>query len=236
MAEQLPSPTPNTYYSSVFTSPKFKFFSSKITPFDSIISPTSTLEANHHPSIFSSSTRPTSCFEPTLIIPKPQRFLHPPEAFGLADLVKNRDRSSKPVNKMVLFGSKLRVQIPSADFGTKSSAAAACTSQLSPCLKTKVLTVSEVDQTEDYTCVISHGPNPTITHIFDSSVFVETIPPCSVPLPQVPMETKTSFLSYCYTCNKNLDQKHDIYIYRGEKGFCSSECRYQEMLLDQMEG
>ncbi|KAJ4896466.1 hypothetical protein Rs2_23260 [Raphanus sativus] len=225
MADQLPSPTPNTYYPSVFfSSPKFRFFSPKITHVDSIISPTSTLEANH-PFLFFSSSK----------IPKPQRFLHPPEAFGLADLVKNRDRSNKPVNMMVLFGSKLRVQIPSPDFGTKS--AAACTSQLSPCLKTKVLTVSEVDQTtEDYTRVISHGPNPTITHIFDNSVFVEATPPSSVSLPQVPTETKNNFFSYCYTCNKNLDQKHDIYIYRGEKGFCSSECRYQEMLLDQIDG
>ncbi|CAH8349390.1 unnamed protein product [Eruca vesicaria subsp. sativa] len=237
-ADQLPSPTPNTFCSSVFfTSPKFRFFSSKITPpFDSIVSPTSILEANN-PSIFSSkSPKPTSYLEPTLI-PKPHKF-HPPEAFGLADLVKNKDHSSKPVNKMVLFGSKLRVQIPSADFGTKTGPRHP-PGQLSPCLKTKVITVSEIDKTEDYTCVISHGPNPTITHIFDDSVFVEATPPCSVPLPQPPLEAKkktdTNFLSNCYTCKKNLDQKHDIYIYRGEKGFCSSECRYQEMLLDQIE-
>ena len=206
-ADELSSPpTPNTYYpSDFFTSPKFRFFASKITPFDSIVSPTSILEA--HPSIFSSiNPKPTSYLEPA--IPKPPKF-HPPEAFGLADLVQNRDHSSKPVNKIVLFGSKLRVQIPSADFGTKSTAA--CTS---PCLKTKVLTVSEVDQTEDYTRVISHGPNPTITHIFDNSVIAEFTPPCSVPLPQVPVETKADFLSCCYTCNKTLDQKHDIYIYR----------------------
>lgn len=199
-ADELPSPpTPNTYYSS----PKFRFFCSRITPFDSILSPTSILEANN-PSFFSSKN------------PKPQRF-HPPEAFGLADLVQNRGHSTKPVNKMVLFGSKLRVQIPSSDFGTKTGP----TTQMrhphghgqltSPCLKTKV---SEIDQTEDYTCVISHGPNPTITHIFDNSVFVEATPPSSVSLPQVPTETKNNFFSYCYTCNKNLDQKHDIYIYR----------------------
>lgn len=215
-ADQLPSPTPNTYYySSVFTSPKFRFFSSKITSFDSIVSPTSILEANNPPIFSSKNPTPTSYLEP--LIPKPQRF-HPPEAFGLADLVKNRDHSSKPVNKMVLFGSKLRVQIPSADFGTKTGPRHP-PGQLSPCLKTKVLTVSEIDQTEDYTCVISHGPNPTITHIFDDSVFVEATPPCSVPLPRLlPMETNkktdTDFLSYCYTCNKNLDQKDDIYIYR----------------------
>ncbi|CAG7905115.1 unnamed protein product [Brassica rapa] len=236
-ADQLPSPpTPNTYYSSdFFTSPKFRFLASKITPFDSIISPTSILEAN--PSIFSSiNPKPTSYLDPT--IPKPQRF-HPPEPFGLADLVKSRDHSSKPVNKMVLFGSKLRVQIPCADFGTKTGPTSQMRhphGQLKPCLQTKVLTVSEIDQTEDYTCVISHGPNPTITHIFDNSVFVEeATPPCSVPLPQETKKMDTGFLSNCYTCNKKLDQKQDIYIYRGEKGFCSSECRYQEMLVDQIE-
>lgn len=236
-ADELSSPpTPNTYYpSDFFTSPKFRFFASKITPFDSIVSPTSILEA--HPSIFSSiNPKPTSYLEPA--IPKPPKF-HPPEAFGLADLVQNRDHSSKPVNKMVLFGSKLRVLIPSADFGTKTGPSSQMRhppGQLSPCLQTKVLTVSEIDQTEDYTCVISHGPNPTITHIFDNSVFVEeATPPCSLPLPQETKKTNTDFLSNCYTCKKKLDQKQDIYIYRGEKGFCSSECRYQEMLLDQIE-
>ncbi|XP_019082826.1 PREDICTED: protein MARD1-like isoform X2 [Camelina sativa] len=205
MADQPPVPVPppsssssklnNTCHSSssLFSSPKFRFFASKMTPpFDSdfsLVSPTSILEAN--PSFFSSkNTKPTTYFEPT--IPNPQRF-HPPDTFGLADLVKygdsNRDHSSKPVNKMVLFGSKLRVQIPSADFGTKTGMRYPAhghgqgQGQLSPCVQAKkVLAVSEVDQTEDYTRVISHGPNPTITHIFDNSVFVEATP-CSVSLP-----------------------------------------------------
>ncbi|KAL1197623.1 Protein MARD1 [Cardamine amara subsp. amara] len=219
-----------------FSSPKFRFLTSKMSPFDSdfsLISPTSILEAN--PSIFSSKNpKPISYF------PNPQRF-HPPDAFGLADLVTHTDHSTKPVNKMVLFGSKLRVQIPSADFGIKTSIRyppAHGQGQLNPCLQTKVLTGDSIpDQTEDYTCVISHGPNPTITHIFDNSVFVEKTPPCSVPLPPLAMEINntTHFLSYCYTCNKSLDHKQDIYIYRGEKGFCSSECRSHEMLLDQMD-
>ncbi|XP_010473750.1 PREDICTED: protein MARD1-like [Camelina sativa] len=235
MADQPPpsssSKLNNTCHSSssLFSSPKFRFFASKMTPFDSdfsLVSPTSILEAS--PSFFSSkNTKPTPYFEPT--IPNPQRF-HPPDTFGLADLVKygdsSRDHSSKPVNKMVLFGSKLRVQIPSADFGTKTGMRYPAhghgqgQGQLSPCVQAKkVLAVSEVDQTEDYTRVISHGPNPTITHIFDNSVFVEATP-CSVSLPPlVPMAMDTAkntetFLSYCFTCKKNLDQKQDIYIYR----------------------
>uniref|UniRef100_A0A1J3ILP1 FLZ-type domain-containing protein n=1 Tax=Noccaea caerulescens TaxID=107243 RepID=A0A1J3ILP1_NOCCA len=240
MADQPTSSSkPNSFHcyssKSLFTSPKFRFFSSKITPFDSdfsLVSPTSILEAN--PSIL--NPKPTSYLEPA--IPNPHRF-HPPDAFGLADLVKNRDHSRRPVNKMVLFGSKLRVQIPSADFGTKTGVR--YPGHVSPCLQAKVSAVSEIDQTEeDYTRVVSHGPNPTITHIFDNSVFVEATTPGSVsssPPPPGPVETNKTedFLSHCYTCNKNLDHKQDIYIYRGEKGFCSSECRYQEMLLDQLE-
>ncbi|EOA24681.1 hypothetical protein CARUB_v10017953mg [Capsella rubella] len=218
---------------SLFSSPtnKFRFFTSKLTPpFDSdfsLLSPTSILEADS--SLFSSRNTHSS-FEPTA--PFPQRF-HPPDTFGLADLVKHRDtNTNKPVNK---FGSKLRVHIPSAVFGTNTAIRYPPhgQGQLSPCVQTKVLSVSDVDQTEDYTRVISYGPNPTITHIFDNSVFVEATH-CSAPLPPLAFRTE-SFLSYCHTCKKSLDHKQDIYIYRGEKGFCSSECRYQEMLLDQME-
>jgi hypothetical protein len=39
------------------------------------------------------------------------------------------------------------------------------------------------------------------------------------------------FLSRCCLCNKRLDGL-DIYMYRGEKAFCSSECRCHQMLMD----
>uniref|UniRef100_A0A6N2KNI3 FLZ-type domain-containing protein n=2 Tax=Salix TaxID=40685 RepID=A0A6N2KNI3_SALVM len=90
--------------------------------------------------------------------------------------------------------------------------------------------MSEMELSEDYTCIITHGPNPTTTHIFDNCV-VENY--CS--LPDMSKSEPKTFLSFCYTCKKNLQQKNDIYIYRGEKAFCSQECRYQEMLLDEME-
>jgi len=40
-----------------------------------------------------------------------------------------------------------------------------------------------------------------------------------------------NFLSRCCLCNKRLDGL-DIYMYRGEKAFCSSECRCHQMLMD----
>ncbi|KAJ1697626.1 hypothetical protein LUZ63_006138 [Rhynchospora breviuscula] len=40
------------------------------------------------------------------------------------------------------------------------------------------------------------------------------------------------FLNCCYLCRKKLHGK-DIYMYRGEKAFCSMECRYQQIANDE---
>ncbi|KAK1309427.1 hypothetical protein QJS10_CPA09g00067 [Acorus calamus] len=40
------------------------------------------------------------------------------------------------------------------------------------------------------------------------------------------------FLSCCYLCRKKLHGK-DIYMYRGEKAFCSMECRYWQIVSDE---
>ncbi|KAI3875302.1 hypothetical protein MKX03_000729 [Papaver bracteatum] len=42
----------------------------------------------------------------------------------------------------------------------------------------------------------------------------------------------SDFLSSCYLCRKKLHGK-DIYMYRGEKAFCSTECRYQQIAADE---
>ncbi|KAJ4956395.1 hypothetical protein NE237_013178 [Protea cynaroides] len=109
-----------------------------------------------------------------------------------------------------------------------------------PQVFTGCLSASEMELSEDYTCVISHGPNPKTTHIFDNCI-VESC--CGVVgLSALRKENYLSdqssfpsdnFLSFCYTCKKNLGQGEDIYMYRGEKAFCSRECRYQEMLFDE---
>lgn len=42
----------------------------------------------------------------------------------------------------------------------------------------------------------------------------------------------TDFLSSCHLCKKKLHGK-DIYMYRGEKAFCSKECRYRQIVKDE---
>nr|XP_043620537.1 FCS-Like Zinc finger 14-like [Erigeron canadensis] len=41
----------------------------------------------------------------------------------------------------------------------------------------------------------------------------------------------SGFLSSCHWCNKRLHGK-DIYMYRGDKAFCSPECRSRQISLD----
>ncbi|KAA8543259.1 hypothetical protein F0562_021246 [Nyssa sinensis] len=181
---------------------------------------------------------------------------------------KTDDNFSKPNSRMVLFGSKLKIQIPTlpplslavppkspGDFGIKTrnsqflgtspsgSFNSVIQTKDSPQASTGCLSMSEMELSEDYTCVISHGPNPKTTHIYGNCI-VESC--CGVvSLSALKNEHCSStdktnspwedFLSFCYTCKKNLGQGRDIYMYRGEKAFCSRECRDQEMLFDGVE-
>ncbi|KAK4776474.1 hypothetical protein SAY86_005162 [Trapa natans] len=107
---------------------------------------------------------------------------------------------------------------------------------------TECLSVREMELSEDYTCITFHGPNGRTTHIFDDCVVEKNYfsvlphkpkPPGNVMLPpHKPKQGKQSFLNFCYTCTKRLEQSKDIYIYRGDKSFCSQECRHREILLD----
>lgn len=114
------------------------------------------------------------------------------------------------------------------------------------------LSTAEMELSEDYTCVIVHGPNPRTTHIFDNCI-VEMEGDCigaddgfpaaaAAAAPAPPRKSSSgrvirypsdSFLSFCYACKKALGDGEDIYMYRGDKAFCSHECRYQEMLFEE---
>ncbi|XP_074316186.1 FCS-Like Zinc finger 8-like [Silene latifolia] len=110
------------------------------------------------------------------------------------------------------------------------------------------LSIDDIDEeSEDYTCVISHGPNPKTTHIFGNCI-VESCCGKIVGSPSFSSKRNgyfsnlensipapDNFLSFCHHCKKKLGEGRDIYMYRGEKAFCSEECRCQEMLFDEVE-
>ncbi|KAL3844138.1 hypothetical protein ACJIZ3_001541 [Penstemon smallii] len=107
---------------------------------------------------------------------------------------------------------------------------------------------SEIELSEDYTCVRVHGPNPKVTHIFcdcileshndevtnfskkseDELATNEAASPSNV----LDSYSTNDFLKFCYSCKKELDGE-DIYMYRGEKAFCSCDCRSQEIEIDE---
>uniref|UniRef100_J3N2S3 FLZ-type domain-containing protein n=2 Tax=Oryza brachyantha TaxID=4533 RepID=J3N2S3_ORYBR len=91
----------------------------------------------------------------------------------------------------------------------------------------------EMEMSEDYTCVIARGPNPRTTHIFDNRVVRSSGAcfPAEIWLPSAGKDD--GFLRYCHGCSKDLGLGKDIFMYRGEKAFCSRECRHHEMLFDE---
>ncbi|TVU05668.1 hypothetical protein EJB05_48840 [Eragrostis curvula] len=42
-----------------------------------------------------------------------------------------------------------------------------------------------------------------------------------------------SFLKACSLCRLELSPNKDVYMYRGDQGFCSEECRWQQILVDE---
>ncbi|XP_050373086.1 FCS-Like Zinc finger 14-like [Argentina anserina] len=105
----------------------------------------------------------------------------------------------------------------------------------------------EVDElSESYTCVISHfGNNLTTKRVyFDDKLsgVVNDASVCEVRrgvFSASPMSVgevgadfwASDFLSSCYLCKKQLHGL-DIFMYRGEKAFCSTECRDKHIRSD----
>ncbi|KZV48496.1 hypothetical protein F511_35536 [Dorcoceras hygrometricum] len=272
MADQNPIPAsaknPTNQVSSFLNSPRFfnGFLSRTVSdPESALVSPTSILDTRISPNFVTPfgydnvlSKSPTPFPE---ITNKSSYNRQNPEAIGLALVHSiNEERTDEKSSRMVVYGAKLKVQISiinsqpespnsQADFGIKTRD----TQPLSPFSGTPAkdyftgqLSLKEMELSEDYTCVITHGPNPKTTHIYDDCIVencceddvkwgddfdkIETgfleANASSSPSPQM------SFLSSCHTCRQSLELGKEVYIYRGEKAFCSHECRYQEMLFE----
>ncbi|XP_031112760.1 FCS-Like Zinc finger 8-like [Ipomoea triloba] len=186
---------------------------------------------------------------------------------GLVDALIDEKSESKQLNstsRMVVFGSQLKIQIPSvvsaasspsspSDFGikTRNSQWGSFSAKKSPFGSPEsglenpnssgsvhsCLSASKMELSEDYTCVISYGPNPRTTHIFDDCIVESCFGVARYSEPKKGNRSMSypsqNFLSFCHTCKNNLGLGKDIYMYRGEKAFCSSDCRDREMMLEE---
>ncbi|KAK1298710.1 hypothetical protein QJS10_CPB14g01198 [Acorus calamus] len=186
-------------------------------------------------------TKPGSLPETFNVLPTPQLDLIPLELSPLGKLrsFSNCNDFGSEINKPQVGSPQLVKR--DFDFDKFSS------------LKASSLPVSfgfiasEIELSEDYTRIISHGPNPKTTHIYGDLILEDDwidsnkqeelgegpvlgVGGClddSMPFPP------DDFLSFCCACKKKLEVGKDVYMYRGEKAFCSCACRDQEMLVEE---
>ncbi|KAJ3687381.1 hypothetical protein LUZ61_016545 [Rhynchospora tenuis] len=167
---------------------------------DSSMSPTSVLDSKALPCISS----------PPSISNSGQK---KPPSLGLAEALDNDQHSfisnsPRKDRRMVLFGSQLNIQVPSIEFGVKNKESKLAL--LSPVRRYIVSPKEfETDLSEEYTCVISHGPNPRTTHIFDDCVI-------NGDLGNLKLD---DLLTSCHAhaCKNNQGQGNEDTFYRREK-------------------
>ncbi|KAM0943236.1 putative Zf-FLZ domain, FCS-Like Zinc finger/14 [Dioscorea sansibarensis] len=97
---------------------------------------------------------------------------------------------------------------------------------------------AEEMMSESYTCVISYvGGNAVKKRVyFDDGMGCNYERSSEEPyrplLPAPEPEPELDFLSRCHLCRKWLHGK-DIFMYRGEMGFCSENCRWEQIMNDE---
>ncbi|KAG5243551.1 hypothetical protein OIU76_009537 [Salix suchowensis] len=101
---------------------------------------------------------------------------------------------------------------------------------------------------EDYTFVTIHAPDQSFTRVYHDggehgkrghdrrcestgcTSVLKKFPAGAVE--DVSLYPTSDFLSSCHLCRKKLHGR-DIYMYRGEKAFCSVECRSSQIMTDE---
>ncbi|OEL36390.1 hypothetical protein BAE44_0002594 [Dichanthelium oligosanthes] len=161
---------------------------------------------------------------------------------GLVDSLT--DESPTPLGgRKVLLGSEMRI---TDNLSRKNSSTAPVQAgeveqkddNMSDGLKGSIMSLDDIVNSEDYTCVVSRGPNPRTTHIFGDRVFelqVEQLMPGeSKDEENMSPLVEEGVMSFCSFCSEKLKEGKDIYIYQGDKAFCSAECR-EHFMEDEME-
>jgi len=149
---------------------------------------------------------------------------------GLADILHKETQTDR--KSFLQFGPQLKIQVPCIqpnslvpsppqspiEFGVKTKDyqlalhSPHCLPP-SPLPSSSLELLTDMELSEDYTCVISHGPNPKTTHIFDNCI-VESCGGNGVVALRKEKCPTDGFLSFCHACKKNLSQGKDIFMYR----------------------
>lgn len=103
--------------------------------------------------------------------------------------------------------------------------------------KIKKPTIEEMEMCEEYTRVISHVGTNLVKKMeyFDDQFlgngYHKTAAAAAASALSEGFRSE-DFLNTCFFCHKQL-QGLDVFIYRGDKAFCSFECRYKQISTDE---
>ncbi|CAJ1955194.1 unnamed protein product [Sphenostylis stenocarpa] len=175
-------------------------------------------------------------------------------SFKPSSLIDSNQNSNLGMNELCLGNTSTLRSLPSVT--SRDSHVDSCLNIKSNSLPISIdfskgclgsLSAREIELSEDYTCIISHGPNPKRTHIFGDCIlechnndFTEfnmkeerafrasQIPSFSEGSAPYPSD---NVLSFCYSCNKKLVKEEDIHRHRGGKAFCRFGCGSEEILV-----
>lgn len=98
--------------------------------------------------------------------------------------------------------------------------------------------IEEMEMCEEYTCVISHvGTNLIKKREYFDGQFIgnsnsNAYQKAAIAVNHTESFTMADFLNSCFLCKKQL-KGLDIFMYRGEKAFCSAECRCTQISIDE---
>ncbi|KAL3332099.1 hypothetical protein AABB24_032621 [Solanum stoloniferum] len=96
--------------------------------------------------------------------------------------------------------------------------------------------IEEMEMCEEYTCVISHvGTNLVKKREYFDGQFIgkSNSNAYQKTVNHTTSFTMADFLNSCFLCKKQL-KGLDIFMYRGEKAFCSAECRCTQISIDEL--
>lgn len=178
---------------------------------------------------------PDSVWSPTSPLDlKSLRSSPPRVGLGLVDALTADESGALRLGGRSSFLDSIRpfldLALPKSVSNKAASAAAATTDE-----------VNDYDaDSEEYTCVIARGANPRTTHILAGETVevrggavggcgkvIFSIEPLRDGDQQRPSTSSLASVASgrCGCCVKRLPEGMDIFIYLGEKAFCSNECR-----------
>ncbi|GLT46182.1 hypothetical protein SLA2020_199560 [Shorea laevis] len=77
---------------------------------------------------------------------------------------------------------------------------------------------------------ISQGKKP-INVVVKSALIKLNPPPAAASAAATP---ESCFLKSCHLCKKQLSLNKEVYMYRGNQGFCTIECRERQIVVDEI--